>query len=252
MHFTSEQHLDGIVERHFTLDGINGILWSPLTTTAAAPSPLVLAGQPGGPGGLEQTRPRLLPRARQAALAGFTTATIEFPGSGTRRAPDGVAEARAELREAVTAGRPVPDDVTDRLVLPIVEQAVPEWRATLDALLELPELTGPVGVSGGVVSIAVRLAAVDSRIAAAVLFAGSYVPKRIIEEARTISIPTYMLLQWDDEGNDRQMALDLFDALGSSEKTLNANLGGHTGVPKHAGEDANRFFVRHLLADEQR
>jgi len=123
MHFTSEQHLDGIVERHFTLDGINGILWSPLTTTAAAPSPLVLAGQPGGPGGLEQTRPRLLPRARQAALAGFTTATIEFPGSGTRRAPDGVAEARAELREAVTAGRPVPDDVTDRLVLPIVEQA---------------------------------------------------------------------------------------------------------------------------------
>ena len=134
----------------------------------------------------------------------------------------------------------------------IRDRAVPEWRATLDALLELPELTGPVGVSGGVVSIAVRLAAVDSRIAAAVLFAGSYVPKRIIEEARTISIPTYMLLQWDDEGNDRQMALDLFDALGSSEKTLNANLGGHTGVPKHAGEDANRYFVRHLLADEQR
>jgi len=27
------------------------------------------------------------------------------------------------------------------------------------------------------------------------------------------------------------MALDLFDAFGSTEKTLHANLGGHTGVP---------------------
>lgn len=106
---------------------------------------------------------------------------------------------------------------------------------------------GPVGFSGGVVSIGVRLAAVDDRIAAAVLFAGSYVPRSILEQARGITIPLYMLLQWDDEGNDRQMALELFDALGSREKTLNANLGGHTGVPRHAGEDAIRFFVRHLL-----
>ena len=106
---------------------------------------------------------------------------------------------------------------------------------------------GPVGFSGGVVSIGVHLAAVDDRIAAAVLFAGSYVPRSILEQARGITIPLYMLLQWDDEGNDRQMALELFDALGSREKTLNANLGGHTGVPRHAGEDANRFFVRHLL-----
>ena len=55
-----------------------------------------------------------------------------------------------------------------------------------------------------------------------------------------------MLLQWDDEGNDRQMALDLFDAFGSEEKTLHANTGGHTGVPHFEGEDANRFFARHL------
>ncbi len=31
------------------------------------------------------------------------------------------------------------------------------------------------------------------------------------------------------------MALDLFDAFGSEEKTLNANMGGHTGVPQSAG-----------------
>jgi hypothetical protein len=53
-------------------------------------------------------------------------------------------------------------------------------------------------------------------------------------------------LQWDDEGNDRQAALDLFDAFGSREKSLHANMGGHTGVPAFAGEDAAAFFTRHL------
>jgi dienelactone hydrolase len=146
----------------------------------------------------------------------------------------------------VAAGERVPDDVVDRLVLPLVDQAVPEWQAVLDALLELPELGGPVGFSGGLISVATRLAAVEPRIAAAVLFAGTFVPRSILAEARRVTIPLYVLLQWDDEGNDRQLALDLFDAFGSTEKTLNANLGGHTGVPQHAGDDANRFFERHL------
>jgi len=30
---------------------------------------------------------------------------------------------------------------------------------------------------------------------------------------------------------DRQPALDLFDAFGTKEKTLHANLGGHAGTP---------------------
>ena len=42
------------------------------------------------------------------------------------------------------------------------------------------------------------------------------------------------------------MALDLFDAFGSKEKSLHANMGGHTGVPQFAGEDAAQFFDRHL------
>ena len=67
-----------------------------------------------------------------------------------------------------------------------------------------------------------------------------------VEEARQVAVPLLVLLQWDDEGNDRQMALDLFDAFGSKEKTLQANMGGHTGVPRFAGEEAGRFFDRHL------
>lgn len=112
--------------------------------------------------------------------------------------------------------------------------------------MNLPELRGPVGFSGGVIAIATRLAVLEPRIAAAGLFAGSFVPRSIIEEARRVTIPLHVLLQWDDEGNDRQAALDLFDAFGSREKTLYANLGGHTGVPRFAGDDAARFFARHL------
>ena len=248
MHFISEQILDGIAERSFTLDELSGVLWTPRSTSATEPAPLILAGLPGGPVGLDVMYPRLRQRAQAAADVGFATATIEMPGSGSRPSPTGVDEARAELRRAVTAGEPVAEDVTDRLVLPLVDQAVPEWQATLDALLELPELCGPVGFSGGVISVGVRLAAIEPRIAAAVLFAGSYVPRSIMEEARGITIPLHVLLQWDDENNDRQMALDLFDAFGSRHKTLNANMGGHTGVPRYAGEEANRFLVRHLIA----
>jgi hypothetical protein len=45
------------------------------------------------------------------------------------------------------AGEPV-DEIVDRLVLPPAEKAVPEWQATLDALLSLPEIDGPVGYEG--------------------------------------------------------------------------------------------------------
>ncbi|WP_067816907.1 alpha/beta hydrolase [Nocardia inohanensis] len=241
MQFTSEKRFDdGVLEREFTLGDIPGILWTP----ASAPAPLILLGPP--PLGLRSTYPRLAARARHAAAEGFASATLELPGNGDRPGSPAREQALADLRQALAAGEKVSDDIIDRLVLPLVEQAVPEWRAVLDALLELPEIGGPVGYSGGVISIGVRLAAVEPRIAAAVLFAGSFVPRTILEEARRVTIPLHVLLQWDDEGNDRQMALDLFDAFGSVEKTLHANMGGHTGVPQFAGEEGGRFFARHL------
>ena len=122
-------------------------------------------------------------------------------------------------------------EIVDRLILPLVEQAVPEWQAALDALLSLPEIGGPVGYSGGVISIGIRLAVVEPRISAAVLFAGSFVPRAMFEEARQVTIPLQVLLQWDDEGNDRQAALDLFDAFGSRRRRC---------TPTWAGTPASR------------
>ena len=219
LHFTSDSLVDGVRERAFTLDGIPGVLWTPSGADMASPAPLILLGHPGG---LSQLLPRLSGRARRSAADGFATAAIELPGSGDRPRLSAVDVARAELRQAVTAREPVPPEVVDRLILPLVDEAVPELQALLDALLALPEITGPVAYSGGVISIGVHLALVEPRLVAAGLFAGSYVPASIVEEARRVTIPVHVLLQWDDEGNDRGQALDLFDAFGSSEKTLQA------------------------------
>ncbi|MEU7061460.1 alpha/beta hydrolase [Streptomyces sp. NPDC046197] len=243
MHFTSEQRLDdGVLEREFTLGEIPGIVWTP--ASASAPVPLILLGPP--PLGLRKVYPRLVARARHAAADGFATATIELPGSGDRPRWAAAEQALADLRRAMEASKPVTDEIIDALILPLVDKSVPEWRAALDALLALPEIGGPVGYSGGVISIGIRLAVVEPRIVAAGLFAGSFVPRTMFEEARQVTIPLHVLLQWDDEGNDRQAALDLFDAFGSKEKTLNANMGGHTGVPQSAGDAAAQFFARHL------
>jgi hypothetical protein len=142
------------------------------------------------------------------------------------------------------AGEPV-DEIVAALVVPLVERAVPEWRATLDALLSLPEIGGPVGYAG-MTAIGIRLAVVEPRISAAGFFAGGFVPDTLREEARQVTIPLQFLLQWDDEGMERQPALDLFDAFGTREKTLHANLGGHAGVPWFEVDDGARFFARHL------
>ncbi|OKJ72818.1 dienelactone hydrolase family protein [Streptomyces sp. CB02460] len=245
MHFTSEQRLDdGVLERSFTLDDIPGILWTPESASASAPVPLILLGHPTL--GLDRMYPRLVDRARHSAADGFATAAIELPGCGDRPRLPTLDRARADMRRALQAGEPVTDEIIDAVVLPLVDQAVPELRAAMDAILELPEVTGPVGYSGGVISIGVRLASVDPRIAAAGLFAGSFIPRSTYDEARRLTIPLHVLLQWDDEGNDRQAALDLFDAFGSEEKALHANMGGHTGVPAYAGAAAAHFFTRHL------
>ena len=239
MRFTSEQRLDdGVLEREFTLGEVPGVLWTP----GSAPAPLILIGHNGG---LHKREPRLVARAlHSAAEYGFAVAAIDHPGHGDRPRSAVDEQARADLRRAMAAGEPV-DEIFESFIVPLVEKAVPEWQTTLDALLTLPEIGGPVGYSG-MTAIGIRLAVVEPRISAAGFFAGGFVPSALREEARRVTIPLLFLLQWDDDGNDRQLALDLFDAFGTREKTLHANLGGHAGTPWFEVDDGNRFFGRHL------
>jgi pimeloyl-ACP methyl ester carboxylesterase len=239
MRFTAQQRLDdGVLEREFTLGEIPGILW----TRGSAPAPLILMGHNGG---LHKRESRLVARARHsAAESGYAVAAIDHPGHGARPRSAVDDQARADLRRAMAAGEPV-EDIFESFVVPLVDQAVPEWRTTLDALLSLPEISGPVGYAG-MTAVGIRLAVSEPRISAAGLFAGGFVPRAVRDLARQVTIPLLFLLQWDDEGNDRQLALDLFDAFGTEEKTLHANLGGHAGTPWFEVEDGDRFFGRHL------
>lgn len=239
MQFTSEQRLDdGVLEREFTLGEIPGTLWTP----GSEPAPLILMSHNNG---LPKADPRLAARARYTAARGYAVATIDAAGCGDRPRSAADEQARADLRQAMRAGEPV-DEIFESFIGPLVENAVPEWRTTLDALLELPEIGGPVGYSGGWTALGILLAVVEPRIAAAGFFAGGYVPRAQREEARQVTIPLLFLLQWDDQGNPRQRALDLFEAFGSKEKTLHANPGGHTGTPSFELEDGCRFLDRHL------
>ncbi|MFD4737973.1 alpha/beta hydrolase [Streptomyces virginiae] len=239
MHVISEQRLDGgVLAREFTLGEIPGTLWTP---ESAAPAPLILMAHNNG---LPKSAARLVARARHSAAYGYAVASIDAAGCGDRPRSAADEQARAELRRAMRAGEPV-DEIFESFIGPLVEQAVPDWLTALDALLALPEIGGPVGYSGWT-ALGIRLAVVEPRIAAAGFFAGGYVPHAQRAEARQIDVPLLFLLQWDDEGNPRQRALDLFDAFGSTEKTLHANPGGHTGTPWFEVEDGNRFFGRHL------
>ncbi|AKA08169.1 hypothetical protein SAZ_41945 [Streptomyces noursei ZPM] len=239
MHFTSERRLDdGVVEREFTLGEIPGTLWTP--GSAASAPPILMAHNNGLPKG----EPRLVARARHTAANGYAVATIDAAGCGDRPRSAADQQARADLRRAMQAGEPV-DEIFESFIGPLVEKAAPEWRTTLDALLALPEIGGPVGYSGWT-ALGIRLAVTEPRIAAAGFFAGGYVPRAQREEARQVTVPLLFLLQWDDEGNPRQRALDLFDAFGTKEKTLHANMGGHVGTPWFELEDGGRFYDRHL------
>ncbi len=239
MRFLSERRLDdGVLEREFTLGEIPGTLW----TAGSAPAPLILMAHNNA---LPRTDARLVARARyHAAQHGYAVATIDATGCGDRPRSAADEEARAEFRRAMQAGEPV-DDVFESFVGPLVEKAVPDWQTTLDALLELPEVGGPVGYSGWT-AVGIRLTVAEPRIAAVGLFAGGYVPLAQRAEASQVTVPLLFLLQWDDVGNPRQRALDLFDAFGSREKTLHANLGGHLGTPAFELADGARFYDRHL------
>lgn len=174
-------------------------------------------------------------------------ATIDAPGHGGRPRTEVDEREIAALRQAMAAGEPV-GPIVVRYNAHLAERAVPEWRVTLDALQELPEIgdEGPVGYFGlnmGT-AIGVPLAAVEARIVAAVL--GLHWPDCLAEAARRVTIPIEYVLQWDDEHIPRQSGLALFDAFASKEKTLHANVGRHKELPRFEVDSAVRFFARHL------
>jgi hypothetical protein len=130
---------------------------------------------------------------------------------------------------AISAGERPGDDVIDRLVL-LVDRAVPEWRRA-----PRRRSTSRRSASGSGSRAASSRSRCDWRRSTRASRRQACSPAATSPHDHGGGAehhdPLHVLLQWDDEGNDRQMALDLFDAFASPEKTLHANMGGHTASP---------------------
>jgi len=241
--FTAETSANGVVEREFTVGDVPGVLWSPASGSDHAP--LVLMGHGGG---RDKKAPGMTGRAHRFVTAcGFTVAAIDAPGHGDRPRTATDEQEISALRQAMAAGEPV-GPIVIRYNAHLAERAVPEWRATLDALQRLPEIgtKGPVGYLGinmGT-AIGVPLTAAEPRITAAIF--GQFWHESLAAVAKQITIPIEFVLQWDDEHIDRQSGLALFDAFASKEKTLHANAGRHKDLPRFEVDSAVLFFARHL------
>jgi dienelactone hydrolase len=246
MHFTSQTSSDGVTEQLFTFSSasgeIPGVLWTP--DGAAGVRPLILLGHGGGQ---HKKAPGIVARARRfAAECGFAAAAVDVPGHGDRPRTEEHDRIIAEFRTRAQAGGELTSLLASWHAL-LAGQAVPEWRAVLDAVQELDHVgAGPVGYWGVSMGCAlgVPLIAAEPRIRAAVL--GLNGAETSAEAAAKITVPVEFLVQWDDEMVPRAASLALFDTFASAEKTLHANPGKHGDLPRFELDSALRFFTRHL------
>jgi len=243
MDFFSDTVNDGVRERRFVVGVVPGVLYSPSPGGPAGPAgPLVLLAHGGGQ---HTGHPAVLSRARRyAGSCGFTVVALDAPGHGGRPRSAQLAASLAALPAAMAGGAPVA--AVARLNAEIAAEAVPEWRAVLGALQadgHAPGSVGFVGFSLGA-AIGVPLIACEPRITAAVL--GLVGQHGLVDAAARIAVPVQLVVQWDDELVARDDALALFAAIGSSEKRLHVNPGGHAHVPAFERVSAERFLADHL------
>ena len=158
--------------------------------------------------------------------------------------------------EGRRAGAPVPpvaDEQAARDMAARTAKGVAEWKALLDELQEY-ELTagGPYGYWGVSMGTAIGLPFVASepRISAAVLgllgLGGRFGSGEFEAAARSLEIPILFLFQWDDELMTRESGMALFDAIGSADKSMHVNPGGHVEMPLHERDAVEAFYLRTL------
>ncbi len=243
-----------VVERafSFTVDGVDvpGIRWLPKDHDGRLPTVCV------GHGGFQHKRvENVLELALQLVEnLGVGVVSLDAPEHGDRVTdPDALVAARAALARGDREEAERRYGPEGRAAMAArVKVHIAEWTALLDALEADPHApAGPFGwwgVSMGTTH-GLPLAARDGRIAAAVLGLNALVPgqERWAALAASVTIPVLFLSQSEDELMTRDASLALWDALGSREKTLHLNPGGHVQVPRFERDASEAFFRRHLL-----
>lgn len=242
MRFTSETPVGGVVERLFDLGEVPGVLWTP--EGAIGSRPLVVMGHGGG---RHKKDPEIVERARRfVGACGFAVVAVDVPGHGDRPVDEELDRIATVNQARVAAGAERAPLIAEFQAL-VARRTVPEWQAVLDAVQEDSRVgAGPVGYWGVSLGcgLGVPFVAAEPRVRAAVLGTGGV--SASAQVAARITVPVEFLVQWDDERVPREQGLALFDALGSAEKTLHANPGGHSDIPAFEVDSAVRFFGRHL------
>jgi len=245
----------GVTEQPFTLDRpkepVPGILWTP--EGATGPRPLVAIGH----GGTQHKRaPNILALARSLVRHhGYAAVAIDLPFHGDRaagEAPEGDAGDGQGLgdRDRLRALRRRMFGAEHEMVTAL---ALADWTATLDAVQQLEVVgAGPLGYWGLSMGthFGLPLVAGEPRIRAAVLGLFGWAEGSPLvgydDKARAVDVPVLFLVQWNDELVPRTAAFELFDLIGSSDKTLHAHPGPHVAVPRVERVAAENFFAHHL------
>lgn len=256
MDIVTETVEKGVVEQRFDLkvghEVVPGIRWSPEGATGARPTVLI------GHGGTQHKRvPNVVGLARRFVRhLGYSAVALDAPGHGERITdPAGAERRRQALQERIAAGRGAgprtfgADEAAEWVER--TAKGVGEWKALLDDL-DSSGSAGPYGYWGVSMGTAIGLPMVagEPRITAAVLGLAGLGDRpgadAFARAARELRCPVLFVFQWDDELIGREAGTALFDALGSPEKTMHVNPGGHVGIPMFERDAYEAFFLRHL------
>ncbi len=223
-----------VTERGFTLTNegrvVPGVYWTPVGVDADR---LVLLGHGGS---ADKKVDYIHEVARGLCARGIAAAAIDGPGHGERPG----AEAFDSTSDLATRWQ------SDGGTAGIVS----DWKAALDFIEEEEDVrvTGWLGLSMGTM-IGLPVCVGDERISVAVLgLMGTWGPNKddLVRLAPELSIPLRFLVQWDDEVVPRDRSFELFDALGSSRKTMHVNPGPHRNVPTFEMQSAVAYLDTQL------
>jgi len=243
-----------ILQIEFSIDvageSIPCVIWKPSTSVESR----TLIGM--GHGGSQHKKQRSIrDRAiRYATSFGWTSLAIDAPKHGDRITREAGEAERRETERRIRGDLKAPSlSVGEKIAFldALAVQAVPEWQAALNTTLACfaPAIDsiGYWGVSQGT-WIGVPLLAEEKRFTCAVLGLAHLHPDHgaFRRAAQRITVPLRFAFQWDDPIRSREYGIALFNALGSSDKSMHINPGGHTEIPTGEVELWDQFFRRHL------